>query len=158
MIIGILGNKGHGKDTIADYLVSKKNLKLFGFKRYHLSREDNIIHLFGDERVIFEECDLLDRGSLARIINISKPDLVYHFAAQSFPEASFLSPISTLTTNIIGTTNLLAELRFAKERNYCFISFFRINNNIYLLPIINKESGANFLSYTYFNSIFSLIR
>ena len=24
-------------------------------------KEDNIKHLFGDDRVIFEECDLLDR-------------------------------------------------------------------------------------------------
>jgi GDP-D-mannose dehydratase len=45
--------------------------------------------------------------------------VVYHFAAQSFPETSFLTPVSTLTTNIIGTTNLFEELRIAKDRNHC---------------------------------------
>ena len=44
---------------------------------------------------------------------------VYHFAAQSFPESSFLTPVSTLTTNIIGTTNLMEELRIAKEDGVC---------------------------------------
>ncbi len=116
LITGITGFVG---SHMADYLLKNvPDVEIFATRRWR-SKEDNIIHLFGDERVIFEECDLLDRGSLARIIHISKPDLVYHFAAQSFPESSFLTPVSTLTTNIIGTTNLMEELRIAKERNYC---------------------------------------
>jgi GDP-D-mannose dehydratase len=38
---------------------------------------------------------------------MAKPDVVYHFAAQSLPETSFYTPVHTLRTNIIGTTNLL---------------------------------------------------
>jgi GDP-mannose 4,6-dehydratase len=116
LITGITGFVG---SHMADYLLENvPDVKIFATRRWR-SKEDNIKHLFGDDRVILEECDLLDRGSLARIIDIAKPDLVYHFAAQSFPESSFLTPVSTLTTNIIGTTNLLEELRLAKERNYC---------------------------------------
>ena len=116
LITGITGFVG---SHMADYLLKNvPDVKIFATRRWR-SKEDNIKHLFGNEQVILEECDLLDRGSLARIIHISKPDLVYHFAAQSFPESSFLTPVSTLTTNIIGTTNLLEELRLAKERNYC---------------------------------------
>ena len=117
LITGITGFVG---SHMADYLLKNvPDVKIFATRRWR-SKEEHIEHLFGNDRVVFEECDLLDRGSLARIILISKPDIVYHFAAQSFPEASFLTPISTLTTNIIGTTNLLEELRLAKERNYFF--------------------------------------
>jgi GDP-mannose 4,6-dehydratase len=116
LITGITGFVG---SHMADYLLKNvPDVKIFATRRWR-SKEENIKHLFGNPQVVFEECDLLDRGSLARIIHISKPDLVYHFAAQSFPESSFLTPVSTLTTNIIGTTNLLEELRLAKERNYC---------------------------------------
>ena len=116
LITGITGFVG---SHMADYLLENvPDVKIFATRRWR-SKEENIKHLFGDDRVIFEECDLLDRGSLARIIHISQPDIVYHFASQSFPESSFLTPVSTLTTNIIGTTNLLEELRLAKERNYC---------------------------------------
>jgi GDP-mannose 4,6-dehydratase len=116
LITGITGFVG---SHMADYLLENvPGVKIFATRRWR-SKEDNIKHLFGDDRVILEECDLLDRGSLARIVEISKPDIVFHFAAQSFPESSFLTPVSTLTTNIIGTTNLLEELRLAKERNYC---------------------------------------
>ena len=45
--------------------------------------------------------------------------MVYHFAAQSFPESSFLTPVMTLTTNVIGTTNLMEELRVAKDNGVC---------------------------------------
>jgi GDP-mannose 4,6-dehydratase len=116
LITGITGFVG---SHMADYLLENvPDVKIFATRRWR-SKEEHIEHLFGNDRVVFEECDLLDRGSLARIILISKPDIVYHFAAQSFPETSFQLPVQTLTTNIIGTTNLLEELRFAKERNYC---------------------------------------
>jgi len=116
LITGITGFVG---SHMVHYLLENvPDVKIFATRRWR-SKEENIKHLFGDDRVILEECDLLDRGSLERIIHISQPDIVYHFAAQSFPESSFLTPVSTLTTNVIGTTNLLEELRLAKERNYC---------------------------------------
>ena len=119
LITGITGFVG---SHMADYLLKNvPDVKIFATRRWR-SKEDNIKHLFGNEQVILEECDLLDRGSLARIIHISKPDLVYHFAAQSFPESSFLTPVSTLTTNIIGTTNLLEELRDSNECDPVIIS------------------------------------
>ena len=124
LITGITGFVG---SHMADYLIKNvPNVEIFAIRRWR-SRDDNIKHLYspgkyGDDKqdhVQFIESDLLDRGSLANVIHISKPDIVYHFAAQSFPESSFLTPVSTLTTNIIGTTNLLEELRLTKERNYC---------------------------------------
>ena len=113
LITGITGFVG---SHMADYLLENvPNVKIFATRRWR-SKEDNIKHLFGDDRVIFEECDLLDRGSLSRIIEMSNPDIVYHFAAQSFPESSFLTPTTTLMTNVIGTTNLMEELRIARDR------------------------------------------
>ena len=36
---------------------------------------------------------------------------MFHLAAQSYPMPSFDAPIETLTTNILGTANLLEALR-----------------------------------------------
>jgi GDP-mannose 4,6-dehydratase len=116
LITGVTGFVG---SHMVDYLLKNiPDIHIFATRRWR-SKEDNIKHLFGDDRVKFLEGDLTDRGSLSRIIEISKPDVVYHFAAQSFPESSFLTPVSTLTTNVIGTTNLLEELKSAKDRNHC---------------------------------------
>ena len=116
LITGITGFVG---SHMVDYLLENvRDVEIYATRRWR-SNADNIKHLFGNKQVIFQECDLLDRGSLARIIELSKPDIVFHFAAYGIPEESFLSPTNPLTTNIIGTTNLLEELRLAKEQNIC---------------------------------------
>jgi GDP-mannose 4,6-dehydratase len=49
--------------------------------------------------------------SVQRAIEISKPNKVFHFAAQSFPEVSFKIPVITLQTNVIGTTHLFESIK-----------------------------------------------
>ena len=116
LITGITGFVG---SHMADYLLKNvPDVKVFATRRWR-SRDDNIKHFYGDDRVKFIEADLTDRGSLHGAIKTSKPDVVYHFAAQSFPETSFITPVMTLTTNIIGTTNLMEELRIAKDNDVC---------------------------------------
>ena len=116
LITGITGFVG---SHMTDYLLKNvPDVKVFATRRWR-SRDDNIKHFYGDDRVKFIEADLTDRGSLHGAIKMSKPDIVYHFAAQSFPETSFITPVMTLTTNIIGTTNLMEELRIAKDNDVC---------------------------------------
>ena len=116
LITGITGFVG---SHMTDYLLKNvPDVKVFATRRWR-SRDDNIKHFYGDDRVKFIEADLTDRGSLHGAIKMSKPDIVYHFAAQSFPETSFITPVMTLTTNIIGTTNLMEELRIAKDNGIC---------------------------------------
>ena len=116
LITGITGFVG---SHMADYLLKNvPDVKVFATRRWR-SRDDNIKHFYGDDRVKFIEADLTDRGSLHGAIKMSKPDIVYHFAAQSFPETSFITPVMTLTINVIGTTNLMEELRIAKDNDVC---------------------------------------
>ena len=41
----------------------------------------------------------------------TKPDYVFHLAAQSYPKTSFDSPLETLETNILGTAKVLDAIR-----------------------------------------------
>ena len=110
LITGITGMVG---SHMCDFLLANvPNVHIYATRRWR-SDDRNIAHLYGNPNVVFVETDLLDRGSLANIIKLSKPDIVYHFAAQSYPMASFFSPVATLTCNVLGTTNLLDELRLA---------------------------------------------
>jgi GDPmannose 4,6-dehydratase/GDP-4-dehydro-6-deoxy-D-mannose reductase len=45
------------------------------------------------------------------VIKKVQPDWIFHLAAQSFVTTSFDAPVDTLSTNVIGTTNLLDALR-----------------------------------------------
>lgn len=112
LITGITGFVG---SHMADYILEKEpQAQIYASRRWR-SRDDNISHLYGNPRVKFVEADLLDRGSLALLLRQSKPDYVFHFAAQSFPQTSFYTPVSTLTTNVIGTTNLLDEIMLERD-------------------------------------------
>jgi CDP-glucose 4,6-dehydratase len=48
---------------------------------------------------------------MQRLVRGSSPDVIFHLAAQSLVLTSFEQPLETLSTNIIGTANLLEVLR-----------------------------------------------
>ena len=76
---------------------------------------DNINHLIDrinkKDRVELAYGDLNDGFSLQAVIEKSKPDFIFHLAAQSYPKTSFDAPIDTLNTNILGTARLLECVR-----------------------------------------------
>ena len=105
--IFITGITGFVGSHMADYILKQSDdAHVYGFKRWR-SDEKNIAHLLNHPRVTLLNGDLDDTVSIKRALNMAKPDVVYHFAAQSLPETSFYTPVHTLRTNIIGTTNLL---------------------------------------------------
>ena len=73
-----------------------------------LGLEEKITHYIEDVRN-------LDR--IRKIIADVKPDFVFHLAAQAIVSESYSSPVDTITSNVIGTTNLLEVLRL--ENNLC---------------------------------------
>jgi GDP-4-dehydro-6-deoxy-D-mannose reductase len=55
--------------------------------------------------------DLLDPGFCDRLVSQARPDLIYHLAAQSFPERSWKEPAETFHANVVGTVRLLEAVR-----------------------------------------------
>ena len=107
LITGITGFVG---SHMADVISQNTNDKIYGTKRW-MEATKNINHLIDNPRVEILDCDLLDGASIDRVIKISQPSKVFHFAAQSFPGLSFLNPIITLQTNVVGTTYLLESIK-----------------------------------------------
>jgi GDP-4-dehydro-6-deoxy-D-mannose reductase len=57
------------------------------------------------------ECDIRDGTSVLEAVRKSQPDLIFHLAAQSFVPTSWHAPAETLTTNILGSLNILEAVR-----------------------------------------------
>lgn len=55
--------------------------------------------------------DVRDLNSINLIINKECPDFIFHLAAQAIVSTSFSNPIETISTNAIGTANILEVLR-----------------------------------------------
>jgi len=55
--------------------------------------------------------DIRDADSIAELVQKIQPDFVFHLAAQALVRPSYEDPLGTITTNAIGTANLLDALR-----------------------------------------------
>ena len=55
--------------------------------------------------------DIRDIRLLCKSIESCCPDMVFHFAAQPLVRQSYLNPVETFETNVIGTVNLLEACR-----------------------------------------------
>ena len=106
LITGITGFAG---SHLADYLLAEHpEVEVFGTFRWR-SRMENIEHLTDDVTLV--EADLRDYTSLHRALERSRPDFVFHLAAQSFVPTSWTAPTDTLATNIEGQTHLFEAIR-----------------------------------------------
>ena len=111
LITGITGMVG---SHLADLLLDITDWEIHGQCRWR-SPMDNIRHLVPridlKDRLFLHYAELRDSLSIRELVEETRPDYVFHLAAQSYPTTSFTSPLDTLDTNILGTTRLLDALR-----------------------------------------------
>ena len=108
MRVLITGLTGFVGSHLADYLVSRGDVELFGTHRWR-SRMDNIEHLRG--RITLVECDLRDPTAARRALAAVRPHRVFHLAAQSYVPTSWLMPAETLLPNVQAQLNVFEAVR-----------------------------------------------
>jgi len=115
LITGITGQVG---SQLADYVLENTQYDVVGMMRWQESM-DNLNHLTDrinkKDRISLYYADLNDYAAISRMLRDVRPNYISHLAAQSYPKTSFNIPIETLQTNIIGTANLLENIRQLKE-------------------------------------------
>ena len=109
-ITGIAGQDG---SYLAEYLV-ELGYDVHGTVRRNSTAENQdtrIAHLEGIIHTYY--ADLLDQGSLERLLDDVQPDEIYNIAAQSHVRISFDIPQFTVQTNALGVLNILEAYRRA---------------------------------------------
>lgn len=56
-------------------------------------------------------CDIRDADELAKLVRASRPEIIFHLAAQPLVRASYKDPVVTYATNVMGSVHLLEVLR-----------------------------------------------
>ena len=63
------------------------------------------------EQIDDHRLDIRDQDALKKLILKLQPDFVFHLAAQPLVRSSYENPIETISTNTLGTANVLDALR-----------------------------------------------
>ena len=105
----ITGMTGFAGSHLAEYLLAEHpDVEVYGTHRWR-SRMENVEHLRSKVKLL--EADLRDYTSMHSALERSRPDVIFHLAAQSFVPSSWTAPNDTLTTNVSGQTNLFEAVR-----------------------------------------------
>jgi len=99
----ITGVSGFVGPYLADHLL-EENHHVSGFDKYE--NELNGVRVY--------KADILDKKKVFSIVAETKPDCIFHLAAQSSVEKSFEMPDLTMRVNVEGTKNLLDAVAESK--------------------------------------------
>jgi CDP-glucose 4,6-dehydratase len=106
----ITGHTGFKGSWLSLWLV-QKGAKLYGISK-DIPTEPSLFEALGLEKEMDHILiDIRDLTSLKSEILRIEPDFIFHMAAQPIVSLSYQNPLETLTTNVIGTANVLEAVR-----------------------------------------------
>ena len=105
----ITGGLGFIGGQLIRQLLKKTNSLIFNIDNLNYSSNIEFINNFGNfqERYFLYKLNLKDMKLVSKAINDSKPDLIFHLAAETHVDRSLDNPSVFIESNIIGTFNLL---------------------------------------------------
>jgi len=128
----ITGHTGF-KGTWLSIFLNMLNAKIYGY-----SLKPERLSLFNQTRT-FEFCkknfysDINNLKKIKKKLSQSKPEIIFHLAAQPLVSESYSDPVNTFNTNIMGTVNLLEAARNIKSIKSIVIittdKVYKINNS-----------------------------
>jgi CDP-glucose 4,6-dehydratase len=110
MVTGATGFKG----AWLCYWLHMLGAKVYGIG-YSPNKNKNLFYsLKLEKKIKLKLFDIRDKKKLINFINVSKPQVVFHLAAQPLILEGYKKPYLTYTVNTIGTLNILESVRQSK--------------------------------------------
>jgi CDP-glucose 4,6-dehydratase len=114
--------------------------------------------------------DTRDRVRLAEVINEFRPEMIFHLAAQSLVRRSYVDPVTTFETNVMGMVNVLECVRASpfiqavvlitsdkvyRNDEWCW-GYRETDTLAGRDPYSGSKSCADLVAHTYFHSFLNL--
>ena len=111
----ITGHTGFKGSWLTSWLL-KLGSDIYGVSKDIPTNPSMFIELGLKDKITHFEKNINDLNTIKKIIKDVKPDFVFHLAAQPIVSVSYSNPIETITTNVIGTANLLESLHHSNHK------------------------------------------
>ncbi len=165
--IFITGHTGFKGSWLSAWLLALKG-RLCGFSLNLPTKPALFEALRMQEKMLDLHGDVRNRESLGRALNDFQPEIVFHLAAQALVRRSYVDPVSTFETNMIGTMNILELIRACPSvravvvitsdkcyRNDEWVWGYRETDHLGGADPYSASKGcAEFIAHSYFQSFF----
>ena len=111
----VTGNTGFKGSWLTAWLLNL-GAKVYGISRDIPTKPSMFEELGLEKRILHYNKDVRDLESVKLIIDEIKPDFLFHLAAQPLVSVSYADPVETISTNVLGTTNILEALRIVNHK------------------------------------------
>jgi len=142
IITGCTGFKG----AWLTILLKRYGAKITGIALPPKNKNDIFNKINLDRKINFYNCNINNSKKINFIFRITKPDFVFHFAAQSLVLTSYEKIEETYLTNIVGSSNIIEACLKLKKKNSLIITTtdkVYINKNNIKKFIESDELGGN---------------
>ena len=105
----VTGGAGFIGSNFVYYMLDKyQDIRIVNLdKLTYAGNLENLKGVMNDERHIFVQGDICDRALVSELMAKYDPDFVINFAAESHVDRSISNPEIFVTTNVLGTVNML---------------------------------------------------
>jgi CDP-glucose 4,6-dehydratase len=116
----VTGNTGFKGSWLSIWLKSL-GAKVYGLSNGIPTNPSNYIVSDVESIIDMYYADIIDYSEVLKVIKTTKPDFIFHLAAQPLVIESYNDPKTTMNVNILGTVNILEALRQTDIKCTCIL-------------------------------------
>ncbi len=110
----ITGDTGFKGSWLAIWLF-EMGAEVYGYALPPKTEQDNFVTSNLSSKIKHEDGDIRDIKHFSDFFQKANPDMAFHFAAQPLVLESYKDPVTTFSTNLMGTVNFFETVRHSKS-------------------------------------------
>jgi CDP-glucose 4,6-dehydratase len=106
----VTGDTGFKGSWLSIWLL-EMGAEVFGYSLPPKTSNDNFVKAKLATKIVHQDGDIVDFESFFKFVEMVRPEIIFHLAAQPLVLYSYKNPVETYRTNLMGTVNLLEAVR-----------------------------------------------
>jgi len=111
----ITGHTGFKGTWLTAWLV-KLGANIVGISKDIPTKPSMFEELKLEEKIVHYKEDIRNLSKIIEIVSNEKPEFLFHLAAQPIVSTSYSDPIETISSNVMGTANILEALKTSNHK------------------------------------------